>query len=745
MAYARNKSAKTASRGDRDEFTTLLLQRSEDAFGFDTEQRKRAISDMRFAFVAGNQWDEHLTKKRKNKPCYEFNRIRQLIRRVTGQQLKNKPQLKVRAVEDNDVDTAEILNGLIKNIEVQSSAENAYDTAFQWACGGGYGVLRVVAHYDGDDTFDQCLKIKTVMDPFTVWCDPAAREIDRSDARYWLITEIIPLSVFKKRWPNADVVDFSASIDTYDRGWWFEDTVRIAEYWYKEEETHVLYQLSDGTVVDAEEFDPIKDEAANPPLDETGQPTREALTIKNTREVQKDCIYSCLVSGKGQLEKPTKWGGSLFPIIPQWGDLISIDGKQIYSGMTRFGRDAQTIHNFEMSSMVEVVAKLPNNPLMATAKQIEGLESYYERLGYDDPPVLLYNMDGDAPAPMRQPMAQLPSAQANLSAIATDELKADMGVYDASVGNRSNETSGRAILARQNEGDIANFVYVDNQMKALKRLGDVLVDAIPHYYDAERSIRILGEDNAEKYIQINRPTIDEQTGEVVIINDLSRGKYDVTVTVGKSFDTSRMEIAELAQALSQTPGPIGALGQFLMINNLDAPGMTEIVAAARKVLVTQGLLEPGEKDQPPAPPPPNPKDVADAKLKGAQTTKAEAEAEKIATETQRMMALDALQFAPAPQYEQSHNDDQARQWLDQAIAMHERHMSGQAPTTGAEGERSQMQLMQQLQAARSALGPEPPASDQYMDMDMGSMQSTEPPQGGFSLPDSGPAPGGFPG
>jgi len=688
MAYARKvKSAKTANRGDRDEFTTLLLQRSEDAFGFDTEQRQRAISDMRFAFVSGHQWDQHLKNKRKNKPCYEFNRIRQLIRRVTGQQLKNKPQIKVRAVEDNDVDTAEIYNGLIKNIEVQSSAENAYDTAFQWACGGGYGVLRVVAQYEGDDSFDQCLKIKTVMDPFTVWCDPAAREVDRSDARYWLITEIIPISVYKKRWPKAEVVDFEGpAMDQYDRNWWFEDSVRIAEYWHKEEETRVLYQLSDGTVVDAEEFDPIKDEAANPPIDpQTGQPTREALTIKQTREVQKDCIYSCLVSGKGKLEEPTKWGGSMFPIIPQWGDLISIEGKQIYSGMTRFGRDAQTIHNFEMSSMVEVVAKLPNNPLMATAKQIEGLESYYERLGYDDPPVLLYNTDGDAPAPQRQPMAQLPTALANLSAIATDELKADLGVYDASVGARSNETSGRAILARQNEGDIANFVYVDNQMKALKRLGDVLVDAIPHYYDAERSIRILGDDNAEKYIQINRPTLDEQTGEVVIINDLSTGKYDVTVTVGKSFDTSRMEVAELAQALAQTPGPMGALGQFLLINNLDAPGMTEVVAAARKILVGQGLLEPGEGEQAPAPPPPNPKDVADAKSKEASANKSNAEAEQTELETQQM----------------------AMQW---GIQLGEIGM----PMPGGP--------------------PQPP------------MQPDQPPQGGFLLPEQpGPAPGGFPG
>ncbi len=169
--------AKSKNTGgiERDDWTRDMLQRASDCFSFDAEQRRKVRDDMQFAFVSGHQWDNHLKSKRRNKPCYEFNQLRQLIRRVTGQQLKNKPQIKVRAVEDSDVETAEVYNGLIKNIEVQSAAETAYDTAFQWAAGGGYGVLRVVSEYESDRSFDQCLKIKTVNDPLTVWCDPAAR------------------------------------------------------------------------------------------------------------------------------------------------------------------------------------------------------------------------------------------------------------------------------------------------------------------------------------------------------------------------------------------------------------------------------------------------------------------------------------------------------------------------------------------------------------------------------------------
>jgi len=220
-----------------------------------------------------------------------------------------------------------------------------------------------------------------------------------------------------------------------------------------------------------------------------------------------------------------------------------------------------------------------------------------------------------------------------MAAVARDELKTTMGIFDASLGAQGNESSGRAILARQNEGEISNFVYIDNQMKALKRLGEILVDAIPAYYDAERSIRILGEDNAEKYIQINKPIIDQQTGQTIIINDLSRGKYDVTVTVGKNFDTARMELAEAAQALAGQPGPVGMLAQYMLLKSIDVPGMDEIVSAVRKGFVAQGLLEPGDGEQPPQPPPPDPRMVAEAKYKEAQANKANAETAQIMSET----------------------------------------------------------------------------------------------------------------
>jgi hypothetical protein len=615
------------------DFIRDAVSRFEDGEAAKSTLMRRAKEDFKFALVPGHQWDQHLTSKRRKRPCYEFNRLRQMIRRVTGQQLQNRPQIKVRPAEDGDRETAEILNGLIRNIEASSDAKIAYDNAFTWACAGGIGAWEVTSDYDDENGFDKCIRIEMIDDPERITWDPAARDIFRRDARYCFVSNLIPKELFKKLYPGKKIVDFEG---TSESKWWYKDQVRIAKYWFKESEKRVIYRLNDGTIVDAIEFDPIAKEAES-----------AGITIAEVREIDRDIVKCCLISGADRLTEPVEWPGKHIPIVMNWGELVTVDGEQYYCGMTRFGRDAQMIHNFELSTLIEVVAKMPNSPLTATPKMIEGLKSYYERLGYDDPPVLLYNVDPSAPQarPTREPPAQFPAAFASVSAIAIDEIKATTGIYDASLGARSNETSGRAILARQQEADVSNYVFIDNHLKALKFTGEILVDIIPKVYDATRTIRILGEDGAEKFVKINRPIRDIETGEVKIINDLSRGKYDVVVSTGKSFETQRMEVAEIAEALSRAPGPLGMIGQYLLVKNLDAPGLDELLTAVRRILVQQGLLEPGENDPPPQPPQPNPKDIADAELKSAQAQKTLAQTQQILATTPSQAAKGELEAA----------------------------------------------------------------------------------------------------
>lgn len=625
---------------ENDDFTRKMLRRAEDALAHNAVQFREVQSDRKFCDVAGNQWDEHLAKKREGRPNYEFNRIRQLVRRVTGQMLQNKPTPKAIPVEGGDVEAAEIRTGLIRHIMSTDSADTAISTAASWAVPAGYGVARIIAKYADDDAFDQDLVLEEIDDPTRVRFDPVSRKRDRSDARFlFVFGETMPRDTFKAKHPDKPLTDFQ--VGTTSQQWYTEEGVVLAEYWWKESYKKTIYQLTDGRVLDEETMAKVADE-----LEMAG------IGIKAERKVDCDRIKTCLVYGGGMLEEPKDWPGKHFPFAIQWGDYVCIDGKEYFSGMVRHAIDGQRLHNFWQSTMIEVVAKLPNSPLTATPEMVKGLESYYERIGWDDPPVLLFNPDPRAPGgrPMREPMGQFPAGLANMSQIATDEMKAVTGVYDASLGAQSNETSGRAIMARNQQGDTSNFVYTDNQTKFIRQIGAILLDLLPHYYDGERTVRILGDDMQEKVVKINETILDEQTGQPVTIYDMSEGKYDIQMSVGKAYETQRLEIADAAQALVGAPGPMGMLAQYLLIQNLDVPGMDEFKKAARKALVGMGLLEPGEGDQPPQPQPPNPKDVASAEKDAAQAGKYAAETQRIELETAYAASQfqDPMAYGPAP-------------------------------------------------------------------------------------------------
>lgn len=589
-----------------------MMERYDQCLAVDPVLRQESVNDMKFTFIPGNMWDQHMTRKRRNRPNYEFNRVRQMVRRVTGQMLQNKPAIKVRPSKNGAVDIAEIMTGIIRNIEVNSQAETAYDTCNQWAVGGGRGIVRLITEYQSDDSFDQCLKIVDVPDPNTVYFDPSAKRFDRMDMNFCFIVDRISKAEHKRRWPGKAICDFNAPTNIgLLTQWAWANEVLVAEYFYVCYEKKTILLLEDGSVVDKGEYDEFIKELP---------PGAVAPPVVRERETQERVVRSTIVNGYGPLEEPVRWPGKYIPVAVQWGDMVSVDGLQYYSGMPRFAKDAARVHNFELSTAIEVLAKLPNSPLMATAKMIEGYKSYYERMGYDDPPVMLYNIDPDAPGekPERQSLAQFPAALANMSQVAIDEMKATTGVYDASLGARSNETSGRAIIARKEEGDVGNYNYTDNQVKMLTSLGRMLVDSIPRVYDAQQVVRVIGEDNKEKFVEVNKVFLapDPANPDEMIEkmdNNLSLGTYDVTVTVGKSFDTARMETAETAQALAQAEGPLGLLGQYLLLENLDVPGMDVFKKAARQVLVSQGLIPPEEGDTPPAPPEPNPADIAKAK------------------------------------------------------------------------------------------------------------------------------------
>lgn len=631
---------------DEAEFIAEMKTRAQWCFDADATLRELARSDIEFCDVPGKQWDDNMTILRDGRPCYEFNKVRQSVRTVTGDQKQNRPSIKIRAVRDATEEDADVRMGLIRNIEAISNAEQAYDTAFDFAVKGGFGAWRIKTAYADDDTFDQEILIEAIENALeTAYCDPSAKMIDRRDARYWFIFEELTRSEFKERYPKADCISFNsqAPSDQWDWNDWFgEETVRIAEYWYKESEESEIVYLSDGKTITGEQFDDLSDFLKG-----------EGITEVQRRTIMADCVYSCIASGKEVLSKPVKWAGKYIPIVPNWGDIIRIRDKDYWSGMVRFARDAQRLYNYERSTLVEIIANAPKEPLLAAEESVKGYEEQYESLGHTNRPVLLYNANPALPnggMPQRAEPPSFPVALANAANMSSEDIKAVLGIQDANRGAPSNETSGIAILNRKRNGDNSNFVYIDNHAKAIRFTGEILNDLIGKVYDTERVMRILGPDGVAKMTPVNKPQQDPKTGQWVMLNDLSAGKFDIVVDVGPSYTTQRMETAEAMSQISQVPGPFQPLAQYMYLKSLDVPDMEEIQEAARAMLVKQGILPPPEGTPPPQPPPPNPLIQTKAQLQAAQAQKAQAETGRIAAETnktqvetQQMQAMGPLE------------------------------------------------------------------------------------------------------
>lgn len=577
MAKKKADKAETPEEAPERKTKKDLLLRVRECFKLaeeaDHDNRVSALSDLKFLHVDGEQWDPLVKKERgSERPCYTFNKLRVTVKRVVNDMRANRPQGKVRAVEDSDKDTAEVMEGLIRNIWNVSDGDTIIDYAAEYQVGAGMGAWRVNTKYSSDTVWDQDIVIEPIKNPFTLYCDPAAADPIKRDAEYWLLTEMISKASYERRWPKAKRVSFEDTQFDDDHMWMEEESIRICEYWYREPAEKTLLMLDDGKTIDASKWD-------------------GATPVKKSRTVKCHKIMMCIASGDAILEGPTEWAGSEFPFVQIYGDWLVIDGKVHWYGLTRNSRDAQIVHNYAFTAAFESVALAPQAKYWATPTQAEGHMASWVEAHKKLIPVQLYNADPKAGGPpSHMPGPDVPVALMQAMQVSSDEIKATSGIFDNSLGQQGNETSGRAIAQRQRQGEIATYNYQDNEAKGIRRTWEILLDLIPKVYDTARSIRVLGVDGAEKYVEINSPKQDPATGEMVVQNDLARGKFDTTVTVGPSFSTQRQEATELYTQLGQAVPQLWAVAGDLIMKSMDLP-YSDKMAERMKLLLPPQIQE----------------------------------------------------------------------------------------------------------------------------------------------------------
>jgi hypothetical protein len=583
---AEPKADKTTSKAE--ELLVRVRKHYKIAEEADRDNREEALKDLKFLHKPGEQWDEWTRQKRgAERPMYEFNKTRITVKRVVNDMRANRPQGKVRAVEDGDKPTSNVMEGLIRNIWNTADGDTVIDTAAEYQVGAGMGAWRVTVDYADDEAFEQKIGVDPIRNPFCLFADPSAQDSLKRDAKYWILTDKVSKETYESRWPNKEVCSFEADQFDDDHDWQSEEKVRICEYWWKEPVAKTLCLLGNGMTIDK------SDPNATPELIE------QAGGVVKERPVKSHKIMMCIVGGGDAiLDGPVEWVGKEFPFVMIYGEYVVIEGKTYWFGLTRFAKDAQRSYNVSRTNAIESVALTPQAKFWATAEQALGHTAAWAEANTKNFPFMLYNADaktGGAP-PQRMGSADVPVALIQEMQISSEDIKAVTGIYDASLGAQGNETSGKAINARQRQGEIATFNYMDNMAKGIRRTWEILIDLVPRIYDTERSVRILGIDGAEDYAKVN--TVDPKTGKA--LNDLSRGKYDVTVTVGPSFATLRQEAAEAyGEIASRDPNVMAAAGD-LIFKAMDLPYSEQIAERIKAMLPPpiQQLISKG-KELPP--------------------------------------------------------------------------------------------------------------------------------------------------
>ena len=571
------------------------LQQSLSAY---SESRDSELDDLRF--MAGSpdnrwQWPQEVLATRgavqgqtiNARPCLTINKLPQHVRQVTNDQRQNRPAGKVIPVDDKaDIEVAQVFDGMVRHIEYISDADVAYDTACDNQVTFGEGYVRILTEYCDDDTFDQDIRICRIRNSFSVYMDPHIQDPCGSDAEYCFITEDMPKDEFERLFPNAEPIS-SISVrgvgDEQLSQWIREDSVRIAEYFYAYYDSVKLH-LYPGNVT------------AYGGSPEAKQMEMMGLKPIRSRDVEVRRIKWMKTNGYEILEEQ-EWPGKWIPVVRVVGNEFEVDGRLYISGLVRNAKDAQRMYNYWVSQEAEMLALAPKAPFIGYGGQFEGYEHQWKTANTSNWPYLEVNPDvtdaqgGVLPLPQRAapPLPQTGLIQAKMGA--SDDIKATTGQYDSSLGATSNERSGRAILARERQGDTGTYHYVDNLARAIRYVTRQLVDLIPKIYDTQRIARIIGMDGETDTVRID-PTqpepvrkIMDETGIVIEkIYNPSVGKYDVAVSTGPSYYTKRQEAMVAMGEILQANPQLWAVAGDLFVKNMDWPGAQEIAERLAKTI-----------------------------------------------------------------------------------------------------------------------------------------------------------------
>jgi hypothetical protein len=539
--------------------------------------------DRQFVTVDKAQWSEKDRKEREKDgiPTLTFNVLRTYCKQQINSARLNRQQIKAEPVDDiADPAIAKIFNGLLRDTEITSGADNAYDAGVEGVVYGGMGFVRIHVDYVSPDSFQQEPKILTIHNPESVFLDPMSKELDGSDARYVVIKTWLPRSDIIDQYGEDAASDFD---DTTQNSEWLnhdDKTVCVAEMFEIQRKAKTLYLLVDGTTT----YD---------------KPDDESLIVKDRESYEEKCWWYKLTGTK--VLEDREFIVPMLPIIPVYGD-VTWDGEKRYVySMVHFARDPQKLYNFWKSSEAQQIVEGLRKQYMVSVEASRDLPEWGNPNGYQ---VLRYNHLNDQDQPVAPPQ-QLPSLTAlngilNAADGAKQSIEQILNMQPAAMGSDERGLSGKAIGMLQQRADVSHFHITDNLNKSLAQVGRVLIGIYQKAYSVQMVKRITGEDNKTERVQINAPAPQGQQIDGVIdgiLNNLTVGRYDIRMSTGPSFISQRQENKQALTELLQFVPQIGQVAPDLLLKAFDDGNMLEDIVERIKKSLDPALTQDGEDPQ----------------------------------------------------------------------------------------------------------------------------------------------------
>ncbi len=651
--------------------------------------REKCIEATRFARVPGGQWEgataagTKLDEQFEKYPKFEINKVATELNRIIAEYRNNRITVKFRPGDrEASEELANKLNGLFRADYEETDGGEACDNAFDDAATGGFGCFRLtsmlVNEYDPMDE-RQRIAIEPVYDPSrSVWFDPDAKKYDKSDALWAFCMYSLSPEKYEAEYGKTPPASLDVTTMTSWEYDWFEpEVVYIAKYYEvrKESVDVISYRqpiTGEIATYDSDQIEDIEDELALAGFQEVAR-----------RSVKRRRVYVSVVDGQNFLEKPRRIPGEHIPLIPVYGKRWFIDDIERVEGHIAKAMDPQRLYNIQVSMLADSAAQDPGQVPIFDPEQVRGLEKHWEDRGKKRPAFLVAraprdksgNPIGPAAPGSFTPAPQLSPAIATMLQLTSADIQEVTGSSQAMQQMPSN-IAQETVNNLMNRADMASFIYLDNMAKSLKRAGEVWLSMAREVYGSEREVRVVNEDGTDDIALMNAQVVDSQTGRVVALNDLSTGRYDVTVDVGPSYTARRdATVSVLTNVLStMLPNdPMRPAIQGIILDNIDGEGLDDFKEYNRNQLLTSGIVKPrNEKEQQivmqaqqAAANQQNPEMV----LAQAQMVAAQAEAQKATNETAQtqIKAFTAQQDAMESQANTVYKLAQARNIDDKAV------------------------------------------------------------------------------